>query len=156
MTKVCFTGHRKMSMTPEIKARLYDTLEKLIQDGITDFYAGGAYGWDMLCELTVLKLRKIYPQIRLHLILPCPSDEQTKFWRDYYKRFYYRINELADSVKICSPHYYGGCMEKRNKRLVQLGNICVCYYDGRESGGTAQTVDMAKDKGINVMNLYRK
>ncbi len=70
MKTVCFTGHRDVKITRELKNRLMATLEKLIQNGCTDFYAGGAVGWDMLCEAAV-PAEKIYrhqtaPYISLH------------------------------------------------------------------------------------------
>ena len=64
MKSVCFTGHRDVKITRELKDRLMETLEMLIQMGCTDFYAGGAVGWDMLCEAAVLALRKKYPGIK--------------------------------------------------------------------------------------------
>ena len=37
MKTVCFTGHRDVKITRELKNRLMETLEKLIQNGCTDF-----------------------------------------------------------------------------------------------------------------------
>ena len=48
-----------------------------------------------------------------------------------------------------------GCMQKRNARLVELSDICVCYLnEKRSNGGTAQTVRMAKKGGVDVVNLF--
>lgn len=74
----CFSGHRKL---PEDNAELKNSLEsaiiKLIEQGVIYFGAGGALGFDMLAEETVLQLKQRYPQIRLILVLPCPSEQQT-------------------------------------------------------------------------------
>ncbi len=43
---VCFTGHRSVKETAELKKALIKQLVKLIDEGATDFYAGGAVGWD--------------------------------------------------------------------------------------------------------------
>ena len=55
----CFTGHRILSEPArQLFDRLYPILEKLVKDqGITDFYAGGAVGFDTVAEKCVLRLR---------------------------------------------------------------------------------------------------
>ncbi len=46
MKSVCFTGHRNVKETAELKKRLLEQLIKLIGEGGDVFYAGGAVGWD--------------------------------------------------------------------------------------------------------------
>lgn len=151
----CFTGHRIIRITDELVERLKGTLTELINNGITDFYAGGAIGWDTLCEQEILRLRERFPQIKLHLVLPCPPDEQTLKWNVTQKAEYQRIFNAADDAEILSEKYYDGCMQKRNARLVELSKVCVCYLnEKRSNGGTAQTVRMAKKRGIDIVNLF--
>lgn len=35
ITSICFTGHRSLTATAELKKRLYDTLEALVGQGAT-------------------------------------------------------------------------------------------------------------------------
>ncbi len=153
MKSVCFTGHRDVKITRELKDRLMETLEMLIQMGCTDFYAGGAVGWDMLCEAAVLALRKKYPGIKLHLILPCSCSEQTKAWKDEQKLLLALIRVFADEEEYVSDHYYNGCMKLRNERLVLYADCCVCYCNKKSPSGTGQTVRMAINKGIEIFNM---
>ena len=153
MKSVCFTGHRNVRITNELLALLNKTLTDLIENGAADFYAGGALGWDMLCEQIVLDLRKKYPHIKLHLVLPCSEVEQTARWNDMQKEEYRKILNAANDIEYTSDHYYDGCMKVRNARLVELADCCVCYYDNRSRSGTGQTVRMAMDKGIKIINL---
>ena len=69
---VCFTGHRKIpaEQLNYITLNLKTLVIKLINDGFTDFYAGGALGFDALAAQTVLMLREYYPNIKLILVLP--------------------------------------------------------------------------------------
>ena len=81
----CFTGHRILSEpSKQVFDRLYPILEKLVtEQGITDFYAGGAVGFDTVAAKCVLRLRdamKGKVEVRLHLVLPCSNEEQTKNW----------------------------------------------------------------------------
>lgn len=152
MDSVCFTGHRNVRETAYIMYTLTNLLTDLIENGVTEFYAGGAQGWDMLCERTVLNLREEFPQIRLHLILPCPPEIQTAKWSSEEREEYRRIFDAADSRKILSDTYYDGCMKKRNQLLVKLSDICVCYCTNPRSG-TGQTVRMAQKNGLTVINI---
>lgn len=156
MNSVCFTGHRIIPGTAEIGEKLSGVLEKWICiRGITDFYAGGAVGWDTLAANTVIGLRKKYPRIKLHLVLPCSNEEQTAKWTEPQRREFYRILRLADSVEYISDRYYKGCMKERNIRLVEHADTCCfCYWDpGAFSSGTGQTVRLAKKKQLTIVNF---
>ena len=56
------------------------------------------------------------------------------------------------SVKVLAPHYYNGCMQKRNRHLVDCSSACICFLTKHE-GGTAYTVDYAKQKGLYLINV---
>ncbi len=156
MKSVCFTGHRSIKITDKLKAALTKVLCRLIEKyGVTDFYAGGAVGWDALCAQTVINLRSVYPQIRLHLVLPCREADRTAKWNDSQKAEDKKILSAADSVEYTSQKYFDGCMKKRNARLVELADICVCYYNDKNSAsGTGQTVRMALRNNIRVINIF--
>ena len=156
MPSISFTGHRTLSKdTKELSQNLYKRTEEAIKSGVTDFYFGGAYGWDQFSFLVVLKLREKYPHIRLNLVLPCSNNEQTENWSEKDKVEFYRILSLADSVEYTSEHYFNGCMKLRNARLVEYADICFCYFDPkRQRSGTAQTVRMAQKKSIPIFNFW--
>ena len=154
--KSCFfTGHRYAPFDTLLIVKTGHVIIDLIEKGVTDFYAGGAIGFDTFCEKLVLSLRKKYPQIRLHLILPCPPEIQTAKWTDVQKEEYNKILNDADDVKIISDSYDKNCMKKRNARLVELGDICLCYFNEKDKrSGTGQTVRMAQKAGKKIINLY--
>ena len=153
METCCFTGHRIIKVTPELVQRLHDTIINMIESGVTDFYDGGAIGFDMLCAETVIELKAEYSDIKLHLLLPCPPEEQVKGWNKSQVERYNKILQAADSVTVISEHYTRDCMKQRNGRLVELADCCICYCANPRSG-TGQTVRMAKDKGIDIINLF--
>lgn len=154
----CFTGHRKIVTDKVVLSKqLYAVLEKLIiSQGVTDFYAGGAYGFDSLASFTALKLREKYPQVNLHLILPCFKEDQTVKWTAEQKAELDKLLGLADSVEYVSDRYYNGCMKDRNARLVELATVCcISYWNPNDfRSGTVQTVRMAQKKSIEVINLF--
>lgn len=155
---ICFTGHRTISENREaLSDRLYTLLERFVaEQAVTDFYAGGAVGFDALAAMTVLKLRESYPQVKLHLVLPCPYEELSAKWKDAQKTEFQHIASLANSTEEVSDHFYNGCMKARNARLVELATVnCVCYWNPKNfRSGTGQTVRMAQKKGIEIIDLY--
>ncbi len=153
MKTCCFTGHRIIKITPELVQRLRDDIVDVIRKGVTDFYDGGAIGFDALCAETVIDLKAEYPDIKLHLLLPCPPEEQVKGWNKAQITRYQKILQATDSVTVISEHYTKTCMKQRNKWLVELADCCICYCNNPRSG-TGQTVRMAKDKGIDIINLF--
>ncbi len=154
--RCCFTGHRNIIVNTALKGRLWESLIRLVEEyGVTDFYAGGAMGFDMLAERAVLALKKSYPQVKLNLILPCSPEIQTEKWRWEQKELFYEILEKADSCTVLSEKYYPGCMKKRNEELVKNADYCVCYYNAEDvSSGTGQTVRMCEKNNVTVINVY--
>ena len=86
----------------------------------------------------------------LRLAFPYPN--QAKSWSEVDIAEYERIKSVADSVVYVSDHYFRGCMQKRNRYLVDQSNLCVCYLT-KQSGGTAYTVKYACEKGIETKNV---
>lgn len=153
----CFTGHRSISADrTALSDRLYTLLEKLTNErNVTDYYAGGAYGFDAVASSAVIKLREKYPQIKLHLILPCSNAEQTNGWSEEQIAEFQHILAHADSIEYVSEHKTKTCMKQRNTRLVELADFCICYWNVNDRrSGTGQTVRMAQKKGIEIINLF--
>ena len=149
---VCFTGHRELPADnlPEISKHLEDTLATLIEQGYRYFGTGGALGFDTLAAQTVLRLRERYPQIRLILVLPCRS--QTRGWSQADIDIYEEIKRRADKVTYTSENYFRGCMQKRNRHLVDSSSICICYLT-KPTGGTAYTVNYARRCSLQILNI---
>lgn len=154
--KAClFTGHREVEKCKDVNKRLIEELISLINEDVTEFYAGGALGFDMMCEKAVISLRKNYPQIHLHLLLPCNEKAQTVKWSFSQKCRYKKLLRKADSYEYLSDNYFDGCMKIRNQALVDKADYCICYYNKEKyKSGTGQTVRMAGRKKIRIINLF--
>lgn len=146
----CFTGHRVIpaSEYTSIQKRLEDEIINLIHQGVTEFRTGGALGFDTIAALTILRLKKQFPHIRLILVLP--YWEQPNGWSVNDQEQYAIIRVKADEVIYTSWLYHRGCMQKRNRRLVDNSNYCICYLT-KNSGGTKYTVDYAIKKELKII-----
>lgn len=121
----CFTGHREIPALQLISLRrkLKRTIVSCIKDGYRFFGAGGALGFDTLAAKTVLDLKKDYPDIKLILVLPCLN--QTRGWKEADVETYEKIKAQADKVVYTSEQYFRGCMQKRNRHLVDNSSLCI-------------------------------
>ena len=148
----CFTGHRVVPVQYEkaVCDGLVYEITRLIEKGYTDFFVGGALGFDTLAAQAVLKLRRTYPQIRLNLALPC-RDQDVR-WNESDRAVYRDILRQADSVTYVCERYTRGCMFERNRFLVDRSSVCLAFMT-KMSGGTAYTVRYASEKEVCVINI---
>lgn len=148
----CFTGHRVIAAAD--RERLAEALAQCIEEatarGVVEFAAGGALGFDTMAAEAVLAQRQRNPAVRLRLILPC-ADQDAR-WSSADSRRYRRILEQADQVEYIAERYFPGCMQTRNRRLVDLSSLCIGYCR-KAAGGTAYTLRYAEQSGIEIFLL---
>lgn len=156
MSKICcFTGHRDIDVRSyrDISAKLETLLIELIEnEDFSNFRAGGARGFDSIAASTVLKLKKRYPHIKLHLLLPCKG--QDKYFTLFEKRIYDFATQRADTISYVQNHYTKDSMFTRNRALVDGADLCIAYLE-RLAGGTSYTVNYARKKQVKTINLLK-
>jgi len=139
----CVTGHRVL-LTKQIdyvKRELRKQIQNAINDGYTHFISGMAEGTDLLFAELVIETKKDNPTIRLEAALPYRKRAETK------NNDFHRIFEQCDSFIVLSENYSNACYKARNKYMVNQAERIIAVYDGRNSGGTAFTIQYAKDNG---------
>ena len=153
MMTCCFTGHRRI---PDgdyayVAAALRREVIRLVrEEGITCFLSGGAVGFDTLAAKTVLDIASDYPHVSLVVVRPCA--DQTRGWSAKDTERHNAILARAGEVVTLAPAYRPGCMQARNRYLVEHSAVCLCYLT-EETGGTAYTVRYAASLGVPVTNL---
>jgi len=151
-TAACFSGHRTIPArdTPALRYRISAALQQAFTDGYKVFICGGARGFDTIAAQEVIRFRMRHHDIRLIIAVPCAS--QCWRWPDRDKTAYRSILAQADDVWILSETYYNGCMQYRNRFMVDHSSLCLCYL-ARFEGGTWNTVRYALHEGVPVKNL---
>ncbi|MBQ4150520.1 MAG: DUF1273 family protein [Clostridia bacterium] len=149
----CFTGHRDISVSSyhDLIERLEPLVMRLLKLGYEHFACGGALGFDTFAAMYICSLKKRGFNVKLVLILPC--RDQTAKWSDYDKTVYNSLLGYADEIIYTAELYYAGCMQKRNRALVDASSACICYLKSAGGSGTRQTVEYAKSKGVPVVNI---
>ena len=151
-TCACFTGHRAMT-DEELKSSallVSEQIKMLYAKGIRNYYAGGAIGFDLAAAVTVLNMKRVYPDITLNLALPCPNYQSK--WTSSQVELFDRVRARADNEVYVSESYHRGCMQVRNKYMVDKSAVCIAYLREKK-GGTYNTVTYALKKGRQVINL---
>ncbi len=150
MYGVSFTGYRPCKlnffgeddpMCVDLKNRLSRKIAELAGAGADRFFSGMALGVDIWCAEAVLELKKKLPEITLTGVIPCRNQDMK--WAAEDRERYRSLLTRCDRVICVSEEYVSGCMQKRNRALVDLCDILVAVYDGK-SGGTEYTVKYAE------------
>ncbi len=156
----CFTGHRSVKLPwgsdendkrcLALKERLYAAAESAILEGTEHFICGMAEGCDLyFCE-TVLELKQRFPHITLEAALPCPT--QADYWDAAMRARYKSLLERCDYETMVAEKYSPGCMQRRNRYMVDHSSLLIAAHDGLP-GGTRSTIEYALRCGVNVVDI---
>lgn len=139
-TTATFIGHSECYGVSSEDIR--SEIVKLIELGVTDFISGGMGSFDWMCAHAVFDLKKTYPQISNHLVIP-------------YLTFTIREEKYFDSIiypEGFEKYHFKAAIPARNKYLVDNSSYALCYVT-HSWGGAAKTLERAVRKGLTIVNL---
>ena len=134
----CVTGHRDIpaEQIDAVKYALWREIIKAVSDGYTGFMTGFADGADQYFAEMVVKLQEDFPNLRLIAVIPyrkrvdsLESREQTK-----------ALLHACANVVVIQEEYKPIVYAKRNRYMVEHSDRVIAVYDGREKGGTVNTI----------------
>ena len=154
----CFTGHRPAKLPwgynerdprcVRLKERIADAVLLAYQEGYRHFLCGMAQGCDLyFCE-AVLALRERYQEVTVEAAIPCPS--QCGGWTPDQQARWHAIVDRCDFETVVQDHYGPGCMQRRNRYMVDHAARLIAVFDGQD-GGTRRTVEYALRSGLEVV-----
>lgn len=151
--RCCFSGHRPeklkrpiQEITEDLEAEVIDA----INDGFTVFLTGMAKGTDIIAGEIVLRLQDAGSPIQLVCAVPYPGFE--KSWSSEWKQRYGFLLSKAEKIHYISTGFFRGCFQKRNRWLVDHSEKVIAVYNGFP-GGTKNTIDYARRKGVKVIEI---
>lgn len=162
----CVTGHRPNGFLWNYNDKnceehkkylktIFDKIRNLVEnEKCENFISGGALGVDMdFAEIVIVLRDHLYPQIKLEIAVPCA--EQDIRWKFADKVRYNSICESADKITILSKNYTRFCMQKRNEYMVDKADLVLAIWNGKENGGTYNTIAYAKsqNKPIDIIQI---
>lgn len=145
MSEVCaFTGHRVLY---DADAGLLErVISDLIKGGCKRFLCGMAQGFDLLAAETVIRLNDA------DLVACIPCRTQSEYFPAADKIRYKNILSACSEVICLSEEYYNGCMQVRDRFMVENCDT-VLSYCRKSSGGTRYTLNYAVKKGRKIVEL---
>ena len=154
-----FTGHRPKSFPWKynetardcilLKEVLTAQIISLAKQCVADFLSGMALGVDLWSAQIVLDIKKEYPSINLHCILPCEGQEIQ--WADSEQEQYNAILRQTCEIVYVSQKYTADCMLRRNRYLVDHSSVLLAVYNGVKRSGTGATVNYARRLGREII-----
>lgn len=147
--KTCaFTGHRIVPRN--FDCNLLDrVVYNLIINGYDRFLCGMAKGFDQLAAESVINYKRKF-EVGLVACIPCES--QSGYFSANALSRYQNILNFCDEKIVLSEEYYDGCMQCRDRYLVDNCDVLVSFLR-RNRGGTFYTVNYARSKGVKIIEL---
>lgn len=145
-TTCCFTGHRVLRKDFDV-SRLERVINGAINRGYKTFLNGMANGFDRVCAAVLIELKK---EKNIEFIACIPCKEQDKYFTAKQKEEYKYFLEKADKTVYLSDEYYNGCMQFRNRYMVDNSSL-VLAYSKSDFGGTRYTVKYAEKQEKEII-----
>ncbi len=157
----CFSGHRPPRLPwgsqeddprcLELKARLARALTEAYHEGYRHFLCGMAQGTDLYFCQAVLDLRRTHPEVTLEAAIPFTG--QADRWPETDRRRRQTLLDQCDLETVVQHTYSPGCMNRRNRYMVDRSSLLIAIYDGIPQGGTLNTLAYAMRKGVRTVVL---
>ena len=157
---VAFTGHRPESLPfgrdmhsgryDDFELILWKEIRRCMDEGYDTFYCGGARGVDIVCgEIVIAEKLSKHPDIRL--VCAIPYREQAEKWGWMWRTRYLDLLRAADKIEQMCSNYQRGCYHMRNRYMVDNCDLLIAIYNGENKGGTAYTVNYAREWGKEIL-----
>ncbi len=154
-----FTGHRPEKLPwggdegdgrcRALKERLFQAVEVAYEQGFRHFLCGMARGCDFwFCE-AVLRLREVHREVSLEAAIPYAG--QAERWDRADRARYEALLGQCDYKTVIQAAYSPGCMQRRNRYLVDHASMLIAVHDGLP-GGTQQTIAYALRRGLDIVD----
>ena len=109
-----------------------------------------ARGVDLYACEAVLHLREAYPDITVEAAIPCPT--QPEGWPADEQARWHTLVARCDYETVVQDHYDAGCMQRRNRYMVDHAAMLIAVHDG-QTGGTRRTIEYALRRRLDVVVL---
>lgn len=111
--------------------------------------SGMALGWDQACAMAAIHL-----DIPFHAYIPFKG--QHKAWPKKAQKLYQGLAGFASGVKYFGDHYDLSCMRDRNQGIIDDSEKLLANYNGYIYSGTADAIERAETKKMEIINVYGK
>lgn len=138
----CFTGHRTIAEEEmeNVENAIHVEVMQAIESGYQHFISGFAEGGDLIFAQHVVNAIENDSTIHLYAALPNRARERALLKNPETRD----MLALCDEIYIATEGSHSGMYAQRNTYMVERSQRVIALYDGRKTGGTAFTVQLAK------------
>lgn len=154
--RMAVTGHRPKKLgwgydysRPEWYALSAMLMVHMAHSEPEEFISGGALGVDQVAAITALSL-----DIPLVLALPFPPAVMSLRWTDRGRDDLDRLVVRASRVEVIAEEFSYEAFQERNVWMVDRCDELVAVYQGGMSGGTANCLAYAAERGVPVTEIH--
>lgn len=157
---LCFSGPRPQNFSFDLdggvneylalRADVWAVVMVAWGQGFRVFMCGMAQGFDLICGEIAAELlaRPGYGPGHLTTVRPFAGHGFSGRWGECNER----VLIAAGRVVTLAPAYHPQAYYQRNLYLVENSSRLICYQQGWP-GGTGQTVTLARQHGLDIINL---
>lgn len=154
ISQIGITGHRpsgfaNKSAALEIAGQVVSYCKHIFHN--VEFNLGGCIGADMWVAQACVE-----QDVPYRLWLPFPVDIQAKMWAADERQALAQHALLAKEVSIVGQHYKVANYHIRDQQIVDNSHLIICFWEGRRSGGTYNTIKYALKSGRQVLNAMNE
>ena len=124
-------------------AVLRRAIEELIEQGVTEFVVGNHGQFDAMVFSSLQDLGKVYPEISYSVALAYLPTHKVE--HDIYQG-----HSIYPEGQEVGPAKFA--IERRNRWMIDASDCCLCYIN-HTWGGAYKFARMAKNRGLQVINL---
>ena len=159
---LCFSAHinEKLPQSEEqlgkLKTMIWREVDQAIEDGITTFYYGGCYGFELLAADIIVKHQKVISMVNpkaIRLIAVLPYEEQANDWNEDDRELYFNLLAKCNNVITLNTRFKMGCYCESSHYMVDHSSKLICYCSDIENK-TQSTKDYAEKNNLKIINLY--
>ena len=149
----CVTGHRPNKLggynennptAIDVKQRLKNSIEYLLNIGYDTFISGMAIGVDMWFAEIILELKSDLPHIKLICAIPFVGQE-TMWNKTTQQRYFSILNRADETVIVSNGGYSAYKMQLRNEWMINHSTAVVGVWNG-STGGTGNCIRYIRTK----------
>ncbi len=151
MDVCCVIGHRDIppDRIAYVEQKLGAQIDLALEEGYNRFVVGFALGVDMLFVHLLQEKITNHPGILIEAVLPYAGAMKRR------KSEERQLLSTCDSVSFHTERYTPGCVDGRNRFLIDQSHRIIAVYDGRLKGHThsALRYAAATKKDIRLINI---
>lgn len=166
-TTCAITGHRPTRFKwkynenntgcKRLKKRLREQFILLYEQGVRNFYVGGALGTDLWAGDILLDLKDQPEYSEINFYIALPFEGHNRDWNPKSKsKLAAQLSRCAGSVIVGTPNNPAVSYKRRNYYMVDHADVLLAVYDNDRSirSGTGMTVNYARKKDLPIILIH--